>query len=101
MAEAGDWKSERFFEAAGEFEQIFETSARHDDIFVQLGEAGVAEGIGEFATELPKLLTTFRPKRALHKERAPVLQHCLQIFEFRTDGPGVSIQFRDQMCAAS
>ncbi len=53
VAEAGDSKAVFPLQPRGESEEVFQAAARDDDILVQLGEAGVAEGIGELAADLP------------------------------------------------
>ncbi len=54
VAEAGDGEATADLEACGEFDEIDETAAGDDDVFVEFGEAGVAETVREFAAHLPE-----------------------------------------------
>src|ERR1019366_4423503 len=53
VAETGDRKAVLSLEPRGESEQVFQAAAWDDDVLVQLGEAGVTWGVGEFAPNLP------------------------------------------------
>ena len=53
VTEAGDAEVVLPLEPRGEGEEVLQAAARDDDILVQLGEAGVTEGIGELAANLP------------------------------------------------
>ena len=53
MAETRDGQAVLLLQARGELEQVRQPAARHNDVFVQLGQAGVAEGVGKFAPDFP------------------------------------------------
>jgi hypothetical protein len=53
MAETGDRDAGFLLQAFGELDELDELGARHDDVLVELGEPGVAQGIGKLAAELP------------------------------------------------
>src|SRR5205823_1507644 len=55
MAEAGNGKVVRFTQDRRKAEQILQTAAGDDDVLVQLGQAGVAQGVGKLAAEVPEL----------------------------------------------
>ena len=56
VAETGHRQPMFFLEARGEFEQVFQPAARDDDVFVEFGQAGVAQGIGKFTPDFPDFL---------------------------------------------
>ena len=53
MAETGDGDAGLLLQVLSELDELDEFGARDDDVLVELGEAGVAEGVGEVAAELP------------------------------------------------
>jgi hypothetical protein len=53
VAEAGELQLAFLLQSRGEVEQVLQPAARDDDVLVQLGEAGVAQGIGELAADFP------------------------------------------------
>ena len=50
------------FEAARRNEEVLQPAAWHDDVFVELGEAGVAQGVEELAANLPDLSHSTLPR---------------------------------------
>ncbi len=69
VAETGDRQAVLLLQPRGEGKQIFQPAAGHDDVLVQLGQAGVAQGVGEFAADFPDGFALGRAQAALDKER--------------------------------
>jgi len=79
VTEAGHGQAVFLFEPFGESEKLFEPPARHDDVFVELREARVTQGLGELAAELPDFLALPRALGRLNKSRTQRAQdflHC-------------------------
>ena len=56
VAEAGDGDAGLRLELSGELDQLDELGARDDDVLVELGQAGVAQGVGKLAAQFPDAL---------------------------------------------
>jgi len=69
MAETRDGQTMLLLQSRGELEQIGQPAARHDDVFVELGQAGVAKGIGKFAPDFPDGLTLGHTQAAFNEQR--------------------------------
>ena len=69
VAETRDGQAVLLLQPGGELEQVFQPAARHDDVFVQLGQAGVAEGIGKFAPDFPDFLALGGAEAAFDGQR--------------------------------
>ena len=68
VAETGDGEAVLALEPGGEVEQVLEPAARDDDVLVELGQAGVAQGVGELAADLPDGFALGRAEAALDEE---------------------------------
>ena len=70
VAEAGDRQAVLPLQPGGEAKQVLQPAARDDDVFVQLGQAGVAQGIGEFAPDLPDGFALLRRRGRVRRTAA-------------------------------
>src|SRR6266568_1141780 len=84
-----------------EGEEVFQPSARHGDVLVELGETGVSQRVGEFAAKLPERFTTRLAIAALDKDRSQRANNSFQLLQFRTDGAFLAVEFDDYMSAAA
>ena len=73
VAETRDGQAVLLLQPGGELEQIFQPAARDNDVFVQLGQAGVAEGVGKFAPDFPDFLALRGAEAALDELFAQVI----------------------------
>ena len=96
VAEGGDLQAVLLLQLGRELEQILEPSARHHDVFVELGQAGVAQGIGELAAQLPELLAGDMADGAIHEAGFRGANDFLQLRDFQPHGFVVSIQLDDE-----
>ena len=51
VAKAGDGETVTALEAGGQGEELFKAAAGHNDVFVELGQTGVAKGIGKLTSD--------------------------------------------------
>ena len=70
-------------QARGELETVLQPAARHDDVFVQLGQAGVAERIGKFAADFPDFFALGGAQAAFDKQRLLPADDFFQVAESR------------------
>jgi len=100
MAETGDGQIVLFLQARGELEQIGQLAARHDDIFIKLGQAGVAEGVGKFAPDFPDGFALGGAQATFNKQRLLPADDFFQVLNLAPDGFSPGIQLDNQMGAA-
>ncbi len=62
----------------GELDQIDQPAPRHDDVLVQLRQAGGAKGVAELAPKRPKFFRTFLGRGNGERIRFPPGKQCLQ-----------------------
>src|SRR5689334_7876119 len=101
MAETGHGEPVLFLESPGKAEQIFEAPSRDDHILVELGQAGVAQGVGKLASDLPDLFRSGSSQTTLDKERTSGAHGPLEILEFKKNRAPVAIQFHNHVRAAA
>ncbi|MDB6016790.1 MAG: hypothetical protein JWR19_1279 [Pedosphaera sp.] len=101
VAETGDGEAVLLLEAGSEAEEVFEAATRNDDVFVEFGEAGVAEGIGEFAAELPDGFALGIAQAALNEEGAVFANDFGQSAEFAADGVLLAVELDDEVGIAT
>ncbi len=101
MAETGEWQTMFLLQCGGKFKQIFQFSARHDDVLVQLGQAGVAQRVGKFPANLPDGFALFFAKTAFDEQRLFPLNNFFNRGDFVADGIFLSVQLHNQMCLAA
>ena len=101
MAETGDGEPVLALEAGGEVEQVLEPAARHDDVLVELGEAGVAQGVGELAADLPDGFALLRPQPGLDEKRFLGGEQGLELANLPPHGAGLAVEFNNEVGAAT
>jgi len=82
VTEAGNGQLVLALQTRGEVEQILQTSARHDDVFIEFGQPGVAQRIREFPPKLPDFFRLCRAERAIDEQRLGGAQNFFQRLEF-------------------
>ena len=85
----------------GEREQILQPAARHDDVLVQLGQAGVAQRIGELAADFPDGFALLVAQAGLDEQRLLRADDALQRADFAPDGIALAVEFDNQMGATT
>ena len=101
VAETGDGQAVFLLQPGGELEQVFQPAARHDDVFVELGQAGVAEGVGKFAADFPDGFALGGAQAALDEQRFLPADDSFQVLDLAADGFFLAVQFDNQMGAAT
>ena len=101
MAEAGDGEFVFLLELCGEAEEILETATRNDDVFVEFGQAGIAERIREFAPDLPDGFGLVVAESAFNEEWMMSPNDAFEVADFGVNGFFLSIEFDDQMRTTS
>ena len=101
MTETRDGQAMFFLQIRRKLEEIFQSSARNNNIFIQLCEAGVAQGVGKFAADLPDRLTFPVAKATFDKQRLLPADDLFQLLQLAPDGIFLAIEFGDKMGAAA
>src|SRR5438445_10954366 len=101
MAEAGYGQTMSLLKPTSESKQVFEPAARHNNVLIELGQAGIPQRIREFAAKGPNLLAFPGAKRGFDEERLLGSKQTLQVAQFAAHGTGLAVQFDDQMGAAA
>ena len=102
MTEAGQLQAVLFLQLGGKFEQRLQLSARHHNILVELGQAGVPERVGKLAADLPDgLALLLAPKPRSTKSGCwPRTSFSTTPISWR-DGFLLSIQLHNEMGLAA
>ena len=87
--------------AGGEAEQVFQPAARHNDVLIELGQAGVAQGVGKFAADFPDGLALVGPEADIHEERVMGADDFFQSLDLAGDGFFLAVQLHDEVRAAA
>ncbi len=67
--QTGEPEAVLLLQANGEAEQILQPPARDDDVLVELGKAGIAQGVGKFAAQFPDGFALLIAVTGFDKER--------------------------------
>src|ERR1035437_7949704 len=97
VAETRGGQAVFLLEPGSKLEQVFQPAARHDDVFVKFGQAGVAEGIGKFAPDFPDGLALGDAEAAFDKQRFLSADDLLQFLDLSADGIFLTVEFDDEM----
>src|SRR6266571_9154154 len=100
VAEAGHGQAMFFLKPFGESKKVLEPAARHDDVLVEFGQAGIAQGMGEFAAQLPELFAAGRAVTALNKNRLYRPHDSLEAPQLPVHGSFLTVEFDDDVGAA-
>ena len=101
MSKAGDGEFVFLLELCREAEEVLKAATRDDDVFVEFGQAGIAEGIGEFTPDLPDGLGLMTAESGFDKQRMVSPNDAFEVADFGVDGFLLSIEFDNQMRTAS
>src|SRR5690606_7548684 len=101
VAEARHLQAVPPLDARAEAEQVLDAPARHDDILVHLGEAGVAQAVGELAAQLPQALARLGAEGALQEPRRETPRDARKRRQFPPDRPLVAVELDDDHGPAS
>ncbi len=86
VAETGDAQAVLALEARGEGEQVFQPAARDDDVLVQLGQAGVTQGVGELAPNLPDGFALILAEADFDEQRLLGRDELLKVLDLAAHG---------------
>ncbi len=100
MSKARHGKAVLLLELGGKGKQILQPTARHHDVFVQLRQTSVTQGVGEFAPNLPQRFALVRAQPDFHKYRSLWSQEFTNLAHFALDGGGLAVQFDNEVGTA-
>ena len=101
VAETGQRQAMLLLQPRGEGEQILQTAAGNDDVLVQLGQAGVAQGEGKFAAQFPDVLAFGFAEAGFDEQGVMPAHNFFKRCDFLADGMFLAVEFYDEMGAAA
>jgi hypothetical protein len=96
VTKAGNGQAVLRLQPRGEPEQILEPAARHHDVLVELGEAGVTQRIGEFTPQAPELFHLPGPEGAIDETRLEPTDNFFDLRELPADGRLLAVEFNEE-----
>src|ERR1019366_5818053 len=92
MAEAGDAQAVLPLEPCGKGKQVLQPAAGDDDILVQLGQAGIAQGVRELLADLPHGFAFLLAEADLHEQGLLVPNNSLKLPNLATHGLPLAVE---------
>ncbi len=97
MTEARDLQTMLFLQPCRELEQILQPAPWNDNILIELRQSRVAQGIGEFSTNLPDGFTFFIAKTTFDEQWLLLSHNFFDGGNLSTHGVFLSVQLTNQM----
>mgnify|MGYP003313740785 CR=1 FL=1 len=97
VPKARDRDSSAILHFAGEFDEVQELGARHNNILIEFCQSGVAQRVGEIAPQLPDLFAGLLVAMVLRGKRAKLLQEAGELLPFALNRLGAAIDLNDEM----
>jgi hypothetical protein len=95
MSEAGDGQVVLFLELRGEAKEVLKSPAGNDDVLIQLCETRIAQGVREFAPDLPDSFSLAIAQPAVDKEWVVVADDAFEVTDFGLDRFFLAVELDD------